>query len=131
MRSGRKKEKRSTDILLFVHPGELLHRTNLHADGLQGVVMALPMVPLHSNITQSFISPPAINPVGVCVVTLAVPERPQEGSGTITTVGVLVFVKGGELLSVVITQGVSYRNTRKQVYDHNTTADDTMLYDIV
>ena len=66
------------------------------------------------------------------MVTVDVPERPHLESGTVAAVGVLVFVEGGELLSVVITQGVSYRNTRKQqVYDHNTAANDTILYNVI
>ena len=94
--------------------------------------MTLPMVPLHSYSIDSAISPPAINPVRVCIVTALVPERPQFESGTITTAGVLIFVEGGELLSVVMTQGVSYRKIRKQqVYDHNTAANDTILYNVI
>ena len=64
--------------------------------------------------------------------TDVVPERPQELSGTVSVVGVLVFVEGGELLSVVSFQAVSYRNTRKQqVSDHNTTANDTILHNVI
>lgn len=106
-----KRQKSSSDILLYVGPGELLHRTDLHADALQGVVMALPRVPAHSKSIESGISPPTINSVGVCTVTTTVPERPQEFFGTVIDPGVLVFVEGGELVSTVSTQGVSYRNT--------------------
>ena len=94
--------------------------------------MTLPLGPLHSYSKDSPISPPAINPVGVCMVTVVVPECPQVLFGTVVAAGVLVFVEGGELLSVVSFQAISYRNTRKQqVSDHNTTANDTILYNVI
>ena len=107
-RKRKKSLKRSADdILLYDGPGDLVHRTDLHPDALQGVVITLPMVPLHSNSRESFISPPTINPVGICVVTSPVPERSQVTSGTVPTPGILVFVEGRELSSIVMTQGVS------------------------
>ena len=107
--------KRSADdILLYDGPGDLVHRTDLHADALQGVVITLPMVPCRSNTRESCISPPKINPVEVCGQTTPVPERSHVSFGTVyPPPGILVFVKGGEFSSVVITQGVSYRNTYK------------------
>ena len=100
--------KRSTDdILLYDGPGDLLHRTDLHAEAFQGVVIALPTFPLHSNGIESFISPPTINPIWIYFMTITVPECPQVFSGTVSIPGVLVFVKGGETHSIVITQGVS------------------------
>ena len=107
-RKRKKSLKRSADdILLYDGPGDLVHRTDLHPDALQGVVITLPMVPLHSNSIESFISPPTINPVGIYLVTRPVPERSQVTSGTVPTPGILVFVEGRELSSIVMTQGVS------------------------
>lgn len=54
-----------------------MQRTDLHADGLQGVVPASPGDPVYSNIRDSTISPPVIKPVGVCIVTVVVPKCPQ------------------------------------------------------
>lgn len=88
-----------------------LHRTDLHADGLQGVVVALPAIPADSDSVERAIGPPTINPVRVCTVTVTVPERPQKFPGTVARPGVLVFVQGGELHSALPAQGVSYTNT--------------------
>lgn len=73
----RERKRSSADILLYVGPGDLLHRTDLHADGLQGVLIALPWRPLHSNSIESAVSPPTINPVWISSMTVVVPERPQ------------------------------------------------------
>ena len=111
----REQTDRSTcaDVLL-VCPAELLHRTDLHADGLQGIVIPLPALPVHSNSKDGLISPPAINSVGVCMVTLLIPECPQIFPGTVSRPDVLVFVEGGEFLSVVMNmQTISCRNTAK------------------
>lgn len=92
-----------------------MHRTDLHADGLQGVVPAGPGDPVYSNIRDGTIRPPVIKPVGVCIVTVVVPEGPQVQFGTVAgRGGVLVSVEGGKILSVVISQRISYRNTRLQ-----------------
>ncbi|XP_026171895.1 uncharacterized protein LOC113135819 [Mastacembelus armatus] len=89
-----------------------LHRTDLHADGLQRVVNTLPWRPTNSHCEESAVSPPAVDPIGIRAVTLTIPERPQEGLGTVVGPGVLVFVEGGELKSDVGTQGVSCRNMK-------------------
>ena len=94
-----------------VGPGDLLHRTDLHTDGLQGVGVTFPGGPAHSDSVQRAISPPTINPIWIGTVTVTVPGRPQERSGTVSVPGVLVFVEGGKLLSNLRTQAVSYRNT--------------------
>ena len=93
MRERERNQKRWADILLDVGPGELQHRTDLHADGLQGVVITFPHFPIHSNLRDSAVSPPTINTIWICKVTFAVPERPQAVSGTVSSnSGVLVFV---------------------------------------
>ena len=55
----------SAEILLYVGPEELVDRTDLKADGLQGVVMTPEMVPIHSISIVSLVSPPIIHSVGV------------------------------------------------------------------
>lgn len=75
--------------------------TDLHADALQGVVVALPAVPDHSNGIQSGIGPPAINPIGVGSMTVGVPEAPQEFSGTVAIPDILVLIQGAEPLATV------------------------------
>ena len=81
MLNDRKREKSlkrsADDVLLYDGPGAPLHRTDLHADALQGVVEALPLVPLHSNSKESFISPSTINPVGMTKVA-AVAQRVEQ-----------------------------------------------------
>lgn len=92
-------------ILLVGSPRELPHWTDLHADALQRVVVALPGVPAHSNCIQSVIESKEINPIGVCSVTIMVPEATQELFGTVHG----AFIKGAERVATVFTQGVSYR----------------------
>lgn len=99
--------------MLNVCPADLLHETKLHAHGLHGVAPTLPWVPLHSSCTINAHSSPAINTIRVYMVTVVVPKCPQVCLGTATGRPILIFVKGGELHSIVVSQTIPCRNTTK------------------
>lgn len=112
-------QKAVAKILLNVCPADLLHGTKLHAHGLQGVAPTFPLVPLHSTCTISAHSSPAINTIRVCMVTVVVPKCPQVCLGTATGRPILIFVKGGELYSVVVSQTIPCRNTTQHKQSFN------------
>lgn len=84
------------------------HRSDLHGDGLQGVVPAFPRMPNHLSVLEADGSVRCIHARGVGHVAGFVPESSQEILGTVLFPRVLVFVKGGELGGVLIRQTVSW-----------------------
>ena len=80
----------------------LRHRPDLHSVGLETIIKAFPGVPHISNSEKGAILSPQINTVGVSSVASIVPKCSKVGLCTVITIRVLVFVEGGELLSIVM-----------------------------
>ncbi len=81
----------------------LRHTFDLHADGFQaGSEIVLPGSPNGSNAVMGVVISPQIHTIGICIVTAyCVPKCPEIHFGTVFFIGVLVLVKGGELLSIM------------------------------
>lgn len=81
--------------------------SDLHANGPEALVVALPVVPhVPDGKGRAAVLPPEIEAIGVGIVTV-VPERSEVGADTVPLhVHVLVFIEGGKFLTVAHFQRV-------------------------
>ena len=69
--------------------------SDLHCSVLEGVVMSLEWIPVHSISIAGMLSTVVIS-IEVAAMAVCIPPRPFKQRSTITTIGVMVLVKSRE-----------------------------------